>query len=132
MTAKTAKEFFNQPNPPIEKWRTEKKGDTIEKGGKTYYWCNEHHHSKGFYHGLYVTSHKQCDHQAWLKNGKRKINYGPPNPPSAPSGSGDNNSDSTKMPKLGLNARLREVLCSRYMMSDEDVDDICKNVGQEN
>ena len=70
---KTAEEYFNQPNPVIKKWRTEKKGDTIEMEGRRYYWCKHHKHPQGFYDGLYVSSHKEIDHDCFVAGGKKTI-----------------------------------------------------------
>ena len=67
---KTADEYFNRPNAQIQRWRTVKQGPTIKKDGKTYYWCSHHKHPMGFYDGLYVTSHKETDHQRWIDSGK--------------------------------------------------------------
>ena len=37
----------------LEKWRTVKKGETVEKYGKIWTWCPKHRSEKYGYDGLY-------------------------------------------------------------------------------
>ena len=130
---KTAKEYFNQPNPVIKKWRTEKKGDTIEMEGRRYYWCKNHKHPQGFYDGLYVSSHKEVDHDRFVAGGKKTIRYSDANASAnASSINSDSGGDSSNSKKLTLNQKLKEVLCTKFMLSDNDVEHICNEVGSEN
>ena len=47
----------NEPKVPgtdtLEKWRTVKKGETVEKYGKIWTWCPKHRSEKYGYDGLY-------------------------------------------------------------------------------
>ena len=45
---------------------------------------------------------------------------------------GNSNPTPADSNKLTINQRLREVLCSKLMLSDDDADNICKQVTQEN
>lgn len=59
----TAKHLFYG----VEKWRTEKKGDTIVHDGTTYTWCPHHKHPAGHYNGLYYKDHGPDTHNEWRK-----------------------------------------------------------------
>ena len=110
----------------LKKWRTIKKGDIIQHFGRTCYWCNKHIHPQGHWNGLYCT-HCPEDHDQW-KNQRNNRNRGRNN--------SQNDGNSTKSEgngkKLAINSRLKEVLCSRLMLSDDDADAICKEIDQSN
>ena len=111
----------------LEKWCTIKKGDTIQHFGRTFYWCDKHIHPQGHWNGLYCT-HRPEDHDQW-KNQRNNCNRGRNN-------SQGNDGNSTKSEgngkKLAINSCLREVLCFRLMLSDDDADAICKEIDQSN
>lgn len=44
-----------------EEWQTEKKGDSIQHNGKTWWWCPQHRDGKGLY-----VRHKPENHDKWL------------------------------------------------------------------
>ena len=44
-----------------EEWQTEKKGDSVQHNGKTWWWCPQHHEGKGLY-----VRHKPENHDKWL------------------------------------------------------------------
>ena len=92
------------------------------RDGKTWYWCPHHKHPRGKFDGLYCL-HKPEDHDEW----KAKYRKGkPPAPGSTNTGSGN---DASK--KLAINQRLKEVLCSKLMLSDKKYN-LCKEVNQVN
>jgi hypothetical protein len=84
----------------FEQWRLEKADNKEEcnmivKGGKTYYWCNQHKYPSCNIQGMYVF-HKPTDYEAWLacktslnaqfgKRGKEKAATPAPAPPPMPS-----------------------------------------------
>ena len=49
-----------------EDWQTEKKGESIQREGRTWWWCPQHNEGKGLY-----VRHKPENHGKWLasKNG---------------------------------------------------------------
>jgi hypothetical protein len=49
-----------------EDWQLEKKGDSIQMNGKTWWWCPHHNEEKGLY-----VRHKPASHAAW-KQSKEK------------------------------------------------------------
>ena len=108
----------------IEKWRGTKEGDTKVVDGRTYYWC-PHHKADGLYDGLYVSSHKAEDHFTWKQN-----RYPPKGKDASANGGGPPKSEPSA--KLSLNDRLKSVLSCKLMLSDADVESICKEVNQEN
>ena len=108
----------------VERWRTVKKGPSIQVDGKTFFWCPHHKHPKGFFDGLYCI-HRPENHAEW------KAKYKKNRPTDTNADDKDAPADDGKK-KLSINQRLREVLCSKLMLSDEDADNICKHVTQEN
>lgn len=108
----------------VKKWRTIKSGATMEKDSLTWHWCPKHVHPHGHFNGLYCL-HKPEDHDEW----KAKFRKGRgQREPAQPANS--NKPDQSK--KLSINQRLKEVLCTKLMLSDEDADNLCKEVNQEN
>jgi len=49
-----------------EDWQVEKKGNSIQMNGKTWWWCPHHNDEKGLY-----VRHKPASHAAW-KESKEK------------------------------------------------------------
>jgi hypothetical protein len=105
----------------VQRWRTIKKAQTIRMNGKTWHWCDKHVHSQGHFNGLYCY-HKPEDHDEWKAKYKKGNNNS--------TNSGNSANDASK--KLAINQRLKEVLCSKLMLSDEDADHLCKEVNQLN
>ena len=56
------------PKLKIPVWRTEKKGDSVQRDGKTWWWC-PHHKKEGLFDGLYMT-HKPSEHDEWSRKQK--------------------------------------------------------------
>ena len=102
----------------IEKWRTIKSGDSKDFDGRTWYWCPRHKDKDGKYDKLYVT-HKPGDHDNVMAKRRKMWNR----KPAAPSG--DTNSGGTK---LVVNQKLKEVLCTQMMLSDDEANNICNQV----
>ena len=107
----------------IATWRTIKKGPTsTAPDGKTVHWCPKHVHPQGLFNGSY-NWHKPEDHDSWkaalnVRRAAKKVS--------------DNTTDATTpaaaqqgTQKLAISQHLKEVLCSKLMLSDTDVDDNC-------
>jgi hypothetical protein len=103
----------------VEKWRTIKGKGKFTKNGKDWWWC-PHHVKEDHWDGLYVR-HKPSQHKGWRKDGSA---------PKETKQDADKKDDASA--KLTINQRLKEVLCTRLMLSDTDADEICKEIGQEN
>ena len=112
----------------VDKWRTVKNGDQISRDGKTWYWCTQHVHPHGHFNGLYVL-HKPAEHVDWKsRKTERKKNE-----PDSSSGKKAADSKASGDDKLTIAGRLKEVLCSRLMLSDDDADKLCSEItGQVN
>ena len=52
-----------KPELKIPVWRTEKKEASVQRDGKTWWWC-PHHKKEGLFDGLYMT-HKPSEHDEW-------------------------------------------------------------------
>ena len=90
--------------------------------GKTYWWCEQHYDNvtPPRWSGLYVT-HKPEDHDqkmAFRRSQKQKRNAGA-------SGGNTNGNNSSN---LVISQKLKEVLCSKLMVSDADADGICNDI----
>ena len=116
----------------IKEWRLVKNGDTTQRDGKKWWWCPKHNHDKGMY-----VRHPPEEHEQWFNKKKRGEKYFPPDfqcrnqPSTEGSSKPSEESEKTKL-VLSFNERLREVFCSKLMLSDEDAENICKDVTQEN
>ena len=66
----------------------------------------------------------------WVQGGKKFINYGTNGNDSANTSGADQSNNTNS--KLTLNARLKEVLSTQFMMSDADVDHICNEASKVN
>ena len=89
----------------VDKWRVVKKGETIEAGGKTSYWC-KHHKLDGKWDGMYCW-HKPEDCPKLLAN-----KTGGPN----------EDKDKAKPGNLQLKSNLKSVMMSSLCLSSEDVE----------
>ena len=106
----------------IERWRIVKQGASITVDGKIYWWCEHHIDPAGRWSGMYV-AHKPEDHDAVVarrragraKREKRRENSGDGG--GTPAGN-----------SLVISQKLKEVLCSKLMVSDEDADKICNDI----
>ena len=115
----------------VEYWRTVNKGQSLMKNGKPWSWCPHHKHPHGHFNGLYCL-HKPEEHDEWkarYKKGKPSANATSGNPAAA-SGTPASGNDASK--KLVISSRLKEVLLTNLMLSDEDAEKICKECEQGN
>ena len=110
----------------VAKWRTIKnKGETCEWNGTTWYWCTKHVHPTGKFNGLYCT-HKPEEHDEWKASWKAKKPWKPSNErPAAES------NEAKKAKTLSVSQKLKSVLCTKLMLTNEDAEEICKEC-QEN
>ena len=111
----------------IDAWRMVKKGASMEREGKTWYWCPRHV-VQGKYDGLYVT-HKPEDHDEWQKkkdiqNAKKKA-------------SKVNSKDNDVQPKqqdsiknLTLNDNLKAALLTHSEMTGAQVEALLADMGE--
>jgi hypothetical protein len=114
----TGKELFYG----VEKWRTEKKGDTLVKDGTTYTWCPHHKHPNGHYNGLYYKDHGPSTHDEWRKTRR----YKKTDEKTAAT------TDANKK-KLTIANELKTAFATNLCVSEEDIDKIiAKANGQEN
>ena len=112
---------LGRKNVGVEKWRTINKGANIQNEGKTVWWCLIHKHKDKLSDGLYVW-HKPENHDAWFekfkirrsKKDKTKADTTAASPAVSKQGS---------LYKLTVSQRLKEVLCSKLMLSDTDTDE---------
>ena len=100
------------------------------RDGVTWTWCPYHVHPKGEFNGLYCT-HTIEGHVAWkaernAKWGKKAATDATSKTPAtsgaaAPAGAAN---------KFAIGQRLKEVLCTKLMLSDEDADAYCQEIIQ--
>ena len=93
------------------------------------FFFDKHIHPHGHFNGLYVL-HKPSEHVEWkiLKAQKKEKKSGGSS--AAPAA---DKADNATADKLTVDSRLKEVLCSRMMLSDNDADKLCTEVtGQVN
>ena len=106
-------------NTSIEKWRVVKKDASIVVDGKTYWWCPKHVDKSTLCHriSIYVT-HKPEDHNAIMakRYGDKKSTL-----MAQMSGTGGGSFSENN---LVVSQKLKEVLCSKLMISDVDTDSI--------
>ena len=103
----------------VEKWRITKRGASIVVDGITYWWCEKHIDKSGRWNGMYVR-HKPEDHdEVMARRYRNRKPEGQNGAAGAPATSGNN---------LVVSQKLKEVLCGKLMISDEDADNICKDV----
>ena len=108
----------------IATWRTINKGPmSTAPDGKTVSWCPQHVHTQGLFNGAYN----------WHKPEYHDICKAALNARRAAKKGSDNTTDATTpaaaqqgTQKPAISQRLKEVLCSKLMLSDTDAGDICK------
>ena len=107
------------PGTSIELWRVSKQGVSIAIDGKTYWWCEKHVDPAGRWNGVYAT-HKPENHGAVVARrcGKREKRRE----------DSDNKDDKPAGGNLVITQQLKEVLCSKHMVSDADADKICNDI----
>ena len=106
----------------IKRWRIVKQGASIVVDGKTYWWCEHHVDPGGRWSGMYV-AHKPEDHDAVVARRRAGRTKREKRRETAGDGGGTPAGDS-----LVISQKLKEVLCSRLMVSDEDADKICNDI----
>jgi len=92
----------------IEDWRKKKGKDSVERDGKTWYWC-PHHKFPGQFDGLYVT-HPPDKHDEWKQ---KKAEY------RKSRGKKDKDNSNGDKKKLTLNGSLKAALTSCTNISGE-------------
>jgi len=113
----------------VAAWRvTKNKGDTQVRDGVTWYWCPHHKHPKGCFDGLYCT-HTPANHVAWKAERDAKYNKAR-NGENAPPASAASAAPAGAANKLAIGQRLKEVLCTKLMLSDADADAYCNEICQ--
>jgi len=110
------------PGTVIEKWRIVQHGDgtaCVICDGKQYWKCSHHVDKAGRWSFMYVR-HKEEDHEAAVAKFKKK----------KPKTEDDANAHATQTSnaKLVVGDKLKEVLCSRFMVGDKDATDICAEI----
>lgn len=123
----------------VESWRMTKKGDTVERDGKTWHWCPDHF-LKGVFNGLYMQHKPGAGHDEWLeRKNKRKAQKksGKPDGTSSTSGSTNNfgkKSGNSGNSKLALSDKLKTVLATKLSISESEamsmVGDICSSLNE--
>ena len=107
---------------PLQRGRLKKQGDgsaSIMCDDREYLWCFRHVDKKCRWNGMYVR-HQETNHDKVQAKFKRKAGTGP----DAPTDNGAHPSSQ----RLVVSQKLREVLCSRLMVGDEDADEICADI----
>ena len=113
----------------VAKWRATKGEESVQRDGKTWYWCKHHKHPDGLWDGLYVT-HTQATHDGWIKN--REGSAKSSDTKASAAGDSDKEKASSSTSKLRLGERLKQVLCTKLMLSDEDANKVVAEIGSEN
>ena len=106
----------------IDSWRMVKTTPSIERDGKTWYWC-PHHVYPDKYDGLYVT-HKPEDHEDWVKRKESFRNRFAKNKPKEDSKDKDNEDPPQR--KLTLSESLKTALMTRCDISAAQADALLK------
>ena len=106
-----------KPKLHIPEWRTIKKGDKVDKEGKTCWWC-PHHKKEGLFDGLYMP-HKPSEHDEWKKKkderlaARRSAKNGSSSANSTKSNGGKNKN------KLELTDAMKNALVTDGNMTEE-------------
>ena len=118
----------------VEGWRMKKKGDSLERDGKTWHWC-PHHKLPGVFDGLYMPHKPGKEHDEWVSKKKQRQERRKQGKASENSsggstgGSGGSSTGSGNSTKLAFSDRLKTVLITKLSLSDADaqslVGDIC-------
>ena len=106
------------PGTSVQKWRTKYDGDAKTVDGKKWYWCRLHK-LEGKWDGLYV-GHTEENHK-----GKGKATTFTPKEKT-------DTASKTSQSQLQLNSRLKQVMCTNFCLSEEDVDKIFDEASSEN
>ena len=108
----------------IKAWRMKKTEDSIQKEGRTWYWC-PHHKVEGSYEGLYVT-HKPEEHEEWKNNRSqfRRKKYLDKKKDNSDEGK-EKDSDTSK--KLVINENLKAALLTHSDLSALQIDEIIED-----
>ena len=115
----------------IDEWRYVKHGKSVKKDGKMWWWHPKHNNGNGMY-----VRHPPCDHDQWAAQKTTGQKYTPPDyrPGYKPDSedknqpaSNSNSKESQKL-KLAIDERLRSVLCSRLMLSEQDAKNVSKEI----
>ena len=112
-----------------------KKGDTIERDGKTWHWCPDHF-LKGVFDGLYMTHKPGAGHQEWLnrKNKRKAQKKDGKSGGTNSTGSSTGNSGNKNSSKLALSDKLKTVLATKLSISENEamtmVGDICSSLNE--
>ena len=107
----------------IATWITTNKGPrSTAPDGTTFHWCPKYVNPQGLLNGFY-NWHKPEYHDSWKAalNARRGAKKGSANTTDATTPAAAQQG----MQKLVISQRLKEVLCSKLMLSDTDADDIC-------
>lgn len=100
----------------IAAWRIKKSfGDSVDRDGKTYYWCPKHMNGDG----MYVT-HKPEDHG---KNNRRKKDD---------KDKGSDKSNKNKQKALTLSDKMKSAMVTRFKCSDEEAKQLWSEICDEN
>ena len=121
----------NNGSYKIAEWRFDKKGDTPQRDGKKWWWCPKHNSGKGMY-----VRHPPEEHDDWerlKKSGGKYIplDYRSSDQPSEESRKlpTDDSEKAKLSPKLELDPRLKEVLCTNLCLSEQDIDRLADAAG---
>ena len=112
----------------IDSWRMKKTEPTIQKEGKTWYWCPKHV-STGKYEGLYVT-HKPEDHEEWAKN-RNRFKRREKKDDDTKESSKDNSTLKENEKSLTLSNSLKAALLTRCDLSAAQADALIKEARME-
>ena len=103
----------------VERWLVTKQGASITIDGKTYWLCEKHIDPAGRWNGMYAT-HKPAGHDAVVarRRGKcERCRQDSDNKDGQPAGG-----------NLVISQQLKEVLCSKLVVSDAGADKICNGI----
>ena len=108
----------------IADWRMKKNSESLEKEGKTWYWCPKHV-VPDKYVGLYV-EHKPEDHEEWKKRREAWRSRTPDSKKGA-----DNDKKESESKKLVLSYTLKAALITRCDLTGAQADALLKEVQDE-
>ena len=111
----------------VDKWRTIKKGDTIEVDGVTWHWCGEH--KSPHWDGLYYRDHTPATHAQW-KIGREALKAKTKKDKSLSNQKPQNTSGAKK--DLTISSKLRTALASNLCISEDDIKRIEQSLESEN
>ena len=115
----------SKPSNNVEAWRMKKKGDSVDRDGKTWYWCPDHK-LRGVFDGLYVLHRPGKGHDEWAAKKKERQDKRKQGKSSSSSfggstgGSSGGSTGSGNAKKLALSDKLKTVLVTKLSLSDSD------------